>query len=56
MRHHAARALAYEKALAPLYAANPEDVEVASFYALALLATTPPGDPKLTNPRHPVLP
>ena len=49
---HAARALAYEKALAPLYAANPEDVEVASFYALALLATTPPGDPKLTNPRR----
>jgi tetratricopeptide (TPR) repeat protein len=49
---HAARALAYEKAMAPLYAANPKDVEVASFYALALMATAAPGDPKLANPRR----
>ena len=49
---HAARALAYEKAMEPLYAASPKDVELASFYALALLATTTPGDPKLENPRR----
>ena len=49
---HAARAAAYEKSLAPLYAANPKDVEVASFYALALMATATPGDPALANPRR----
>ncbi|HEY8232095.1 MAG TPA: hypothetical protein VIJ10_05500 [Vicinamibacteria bacterium] len=49
---HAARALAYEKAMEPLYAASPKDVELASFYALALLATAMPGDPKLENPRR----
>src|SRR5262245_27908719 len=46
----AARALAYEKALAPLFAAHPEDVEVGSFYALALLATHVPTDASLRNP------
>jgi len=39
---HAARALAYEKAMERLFAEHPGDVEVASFYALALLATHPP--------------
>jgi tetratricopeptide (TPR) repeat protein len=47
---YAARALAYEKALAPLYGAHPEDVEVGSLYALALLATHVPTDASLKNP------
>jgi hypothetical protein len=49
---HAARALAYEKAMERLFAAHPRDVEVASFYALALLATHPPTDASLENPRR----
>jgi tetratricopeptide (TPR) repeat protein len=49
---YAARALAYEKALAPLFAARPDDVEVGSFYALALLATHVPTDASLKNPRR----
>ncbi len=47
---HAARALAYEKAMERLFAEHPRDVEVASFYALALLATSPPTDATLKNP------
>ncbi len=47
---HAARALAYEKAMERLFAEHPADVEVASFYALALLATHPPTDASLKNP------
>ena len=47
---HAARALAYEQAMGRLYAEHPRDVEVASFYALALLATHPPTDASLKNP------
>jgi len=47
---HAARALAYEKAMEKLFAEHPGDVEVASFYALALLATHPPTDASLKNP------
>jgi tetratricopeptide (TPR) repeat protein len=46
---HAARALAYEKALESLRAGRPEDVEVGTFYALALLATAPPTDRTLKN-------
>jgi hypothetical protein len=49
---HAARALAYEKAMEALFARHPRDVEVASFYALALLATHPPTDASLKNPRR----
>jgi tetratricopeptide (TPR) repeat protein len=49
---HAARALAYEQAMERLHAAHPRDVEVASFYALALLATHPPTDASLKNPRR----
>ena len=45
----AARALAYEKAMEKLHAAHPEDVEVATFYALALLASAPPADRTLKN-------
>jgi hypothetical protein len=45
-----ARALAYEKTLEPLFAAHPKDVEVGSFYALALLATASPTDASLKNP------
>ena len=47
---HAARALAYEQAMERLFAEHPGDVEVASFYALALLATSPPTDASLKNP------
>jgi tetratricopeptide (TPR) repeat protein len=47
---HAARAAAYEKAMERLFAEHPGDVEVASFYALALLATHPPTDASLKNP------
>jgi len=47
---HAARALAYEKAMERLFAEHPGDVEVASFYALALLATHLPTDASLKNP------
>jgi tetratricopeptide (TPR) repeat protein len=47
---HAARALAYERAMERLFAEHPGDVEVASFYALALLATHPPTDASLKNP------
>jgi tetratricopeptide (TPR) repeat protein len=47
---HAARAQAYEKAMERLFAEHPADVEVASFYALALLATHPPTDASLKNP------
>ncbi len=47
---YAARALAYEKALAPLFAAHNDDVEVGSLYALALLATHVPTDASLKNP------
>jgi hypothetical protein len=49
---HVARALAYEKAIGRLFAEHPQDVEVASFYALALLATHPPTDASLANPRR----
>jgi tetratricopeptide (TPR) repeat protein len=49
---HAARAQAYEKAMARLHAAHPQDVEVSSFYALALLATHAPTDASLGNPRR----
>lgn len=49
---HAARALAYENAMERLFTAHPADVEVASFYALALLATHPPTDAGLEKPRR----
>lgn len=49
---HAARALAYEKAMETLFTAHPDDIEVASFYALSLLATHAPTDASLKNPRR----
>ncbi len=46
---HRSRALAYEKAMAELHAERPKDVEIATFYALALIATAPPTDKTLAN-------
>lgn len=46
---HAARALAYEKAMEAMYAAQQNDIEAGTFYALALLASAPPGDRTLKN-------
>lgn len=46
---HPARALAYEKAMEALFAQRPDDVEVAAFYALALLGSAPPADKTLKN-------
>jgi tetratricopeptide (TPR) repeat protein len=49
---HSARARAYEAEMERLFSAHPHDVEVASFYALALLATHPPTDATLKNPKR----
>ena len=46
---HPARAAAYEKAMAQLYAQHPDDVEVATFYALSLLGSASPTDKTLKN-------
>ena len=46
---HAARASAYEAAMGRLFAQHPRDIEVASFYALALMASAPPTDRALKN-------
>lgn len=46
---HAGRATAYTAAMEKLYTANPDDSEAASFYALALLGSAKPVDPKLEN-------
>ncbi|HET9315173.1 MAG TPA: hypothetical protein VFQ51_06260 [Vicinamibacteria bacterium] len=46
----ATRALAFERAMEKVYAAHPKDIEAATFYALALLAATPPGDRTLEKP------
>jgi tetratricopeptide (TPR) repeat protein len=46
---HPARAAAYEKAMATLYAEHPDDIEVAAFYALSLLASASPTDKTLAN-------
>jgi tetratricopeptide (TPR) repeat protein len=47
---HPARAIAYEKAMEQLHVQHPEDVEVATFYALSLLASASPTDKTLKNP------
>lgn len=44
---HLARALAYEQAMEKLFARHPKDLEVASFYALALLGAASPTDKTL---------
>ena len=46
---HRTRAVAYEKAMAQLYARYPEDREAAVFYALALDATAVPTDKTYAN-------
>jgi tetratricopeptide (TPR) repeat protein len=46
---HAARASAYEQAMQKIHAAHPLDIEAATFYALALLASAEPGDATLKN-------
>lgn len=49
---HDARALAYEEAMAEIYADNLDDSEAATFYALALLATADPRDKSYANQFH----
>lgn len=49
---HPARARAFADQLAAAYAAFPDDIEVASFYALALLGSAPPVDPQLTHQKR----
>lgn len=46
---HAARALAYEKAMEQLHQKHPDDREGAIFYALSLLGTASPTDKTYTN-------
>jgi tetratricopeptide (TPR) repeat protein len=46
---HPARAAAYTAALEKLHAARPDDVEVSTFYALALLGSALPSDRTLKN-------
>jgi hypothetical protein len=46
---HAARAAAYEKAMEAVHSAHRHDIEAGTFYALALLASAPPGDRTLEN-------
>jgi tetratricopeptide (TPR) repeat protein len=46
---HAARAAAYEKAMEAVHAVHRDDIEAGTFYALALLASAPPGDRTLKN-------
>jgi hypothetical protein len=46
---HRTRAVAYEKAMAQLYARYPDDREAAVFYALALNATAAPTDKTYAN-------
>ncbi len=46
---HRSRALAYEKEMEKLFAANKDHVDVATLYALALLGTAVPGDKTLKN-------
>jgi tetratricopeptide (TPR) repeat protein len=53
-RDHAARADAYTTAMAKLYAAFPDDLEAGAFYGLALLASAPPTDVTLANPKKAV--
>ncbi len=48
-REHAARAAAYEQAIAGVAQRHPEDREAAIFHALALIATASPTDSNHTN-------
>ncbi len=49
---HRQRALAWRNAMQRLSAHYPEDHEAAIFYALALIATTPPADKTYTNQKQ----
>ena len=46
------RAACYGREMAKLAADQPKDAEAATFYALALLGTAPPGDPALANQKQ----
>lgn len=46
---HGTRVLAYSKAMEELYQRYPDDREAAIFYALCLIATSPPADKSYTN-------
>jgi tetratricopeptide (TPR) repeat protein len=46
------RAQAFLRETEKVYSAYPGDVDAAAFNALALIATSPPGDPELRNPRR----
>jgi tetratricopeptide (TPR) repeat protein len=48
---HSGRAACYLRELEGLANRRPQDVEAAAFYALQLVATSPPGDPALGQPR-----
>ncbi len=49
---HSGRAACYLRELESIATRNPKDVEAAAFFALQLVATSPPGDPVLGNPRR----
>jgi tetratricopeptide (TPR) repeat protein len=46
------RAACFKREMEKTAAAYPEDVNASAFYALALLATAPPGDPALANQKQ----
>jgi tetratricopeptide (TPR) repeat protein len=46
------RAKAFHREMEKVSAAHPDDVDAAAFHALSLIATAPPGDPELRNPRR----
>ena len=48
------RVTAYSDAMGKLYAKYPKDEEAGAFYALSLLASEPPGDTSLANPKKAV--
>lgn len=45
------RAACFRREMEKVATSRPDDVEAASFYALSLLGTAPPGDPQLANQR-----
>jgi len=49
---HRGRAKSFLRESEKLSATYPGDVDAAAFYALELIATSPPGDPELRNPKR----
>jgi hypothetical protein len=49
---HRDRAMRYRNAMENAYRSNPDDVEAAAFFALALLGTAPAADPELKNQKE----